>query len=66
MEARRSDRLLWVTSLLFVVWLVWVETSFQYFEGSLGSDLHLDSAGGRWWPAAFCCPMAWCKCPSVA
>ncbi len=45
MEARRSDRLLWVTSLLFVVWLVWVETSFQYFEGSLGSDLHLDSAG---------------------
>ncbi|WP_413745195.1 MFS transporter [Synechococcus sp. MIT S9220] len=45
MEARRSDRLLWVTSLLFVVWLVWVESSFQYFEGSLGSDLRLDSAG---------------------
>ena len=45
MEGRRSDRLLWITSLLFVVWLVWVETSFQYFEGSLGSDLRLDSAG---------------------
>ena len=45
MEARRSDRLLWVTSLLFVVWLVWVETSFQYFEGSLGSDLRLNSSG---------------------
>jgi predicted MFS family arabinose efflux permease len=45
MEGRRSDRLLWITSLLFVVWLVWVETSFQYFEGSLGSDLRLHSAG---------------------
>ncbi|KZR93703.1 Major Facilitator Superfamily protein [Synechococcus sp. MIT S9509] len=45
MEGRRSDRLLWVTSLLFVVWLVWVETSFQYFQGSLGSDLRLHSAG---------------------
>ncbi len=28
-----------------MVWLVWVETSFQYFEGSLGSDLRLQSAG---------------------
>jgi predicted MFS family arabinose efflux permease len=45
MEDRRSDRLLWITSLLFVVWLVWVETSFQYFEDSLGSDLRLHSAG---------------------
>ncbi|WP_114993528.1 MFS transporter [Synechococcus sp. UW179A] len=45
MVGRRSDRLLWVTSLLFVVWLVWVETSFQYFESSLGSELRLHSAG---------------------
>ena len=45
LEGRRIDRLLWVTSLLFVVWLVWVETSFQYFEGSLGSDLRLNSSG---------------------
>jgi len=45
LEGRRTDRLLWITSLLFVVWLVWVETSFQYFEGSLGSELRLHSAG---------------------
>tara|TARA_B100000073_G_C23545547_1_gene497950 strand:- start:275 stop:589 length:315 start_codon:yes stop_codon:yes gene_type:complete len=44
LEARRSDLLHWVTTLLFVVWLVKVESSFQYFEGSLGSDLRLDSA----------------------
>ena len=45
MQGRRSDRLLWVTSLLFVIWLVWVETSFQYFERDLGSDLRLHPAG---------------------
>ena len=35
------DRLLWLTSLLFVAWLVWSETSFQFYEQSLGRDLGL-------------------------
>ena len=25
-------RLLWLVSLVFVVWMIWAETSFQYFE----------------------------------
>ena len=33
------DRLLWLFSLLFVLWLVWVETGFQYYERALGAEL---------------------------
>ena len=32
------DRLLWILSLLFVAWMVWSETSFQYFDQSLADD----------------------------
>ena len=46
MGGMRTDRLLWLTSLLFVVWLIWVETSFQYFERALGADLRLPGRGG--------------------
>ena len=45
MGGMRTDRLLWLTSLLFVAWLIWVETSFQYFERALGADLRLHPAG---------------------
>lgn len=39
------DRLLWLFSLLFVLWLVWVETGFQYYERALGSELLVRPAG---------------------
>lgn len=38
------DRLLWCFSLLFVAWMVWSETSFQYFDHSLAKELGLSSA----------------------
>ena len=38
------DRLLWILSLLFVAWMVWSETSFQYFDQSLADELALSSA----------------------
>ena len=38
------DRLLWFFSLLFVAWMVWSETSFQYFDHSLAKELSLSSA----------------------
>ena len=39
------DRLLWLFSLLFVLWLVWVETGFQYYERALGLELLVRPAG---------------------
>ena len=39
------DRLLWLFSLLFVLWLVWVETGFQYYERALGAELLVSPAG---------------------
>ncbi|MED5469075.1 MAG: MFS transporter [Cyanobacteriota bacterium] len=38
------DRLLWILSLLFVAWMVWSETSFEYFDQSLADELALSSA----------------------
>ncbi|MEC9452723.1 MAG: MFS transporter [Cyanobacteriota bacterium] len=38
------DRLLWILSLLFVAWMAWSETSFQYFDQSLADELALSSA----------------------
>jgi len=36
--------LLWWLSLLFVAWMIWAETSFQYYDTSLGADLDLSPA----------------------
>ena len=35
------DRILWLVSLMFVAWMVWAETSFQFFGSSLGQQLNL-------------------------
>ena len=35
------SRWLWCISLLFVAWLVWAETSFQFYEHGLGRELQL-------------------------
>ncbi len=34
-------RRLWLVSLLFVAWLVWAETSVQFYDHGLGRDLQL-------------------------
>ena len=36
-----KNRWLWVFSLVFVAWQVWVHSSFQYYERSLAQDLTL-------------------------
>ncbi len=38
------NRLLWLVSLLFVAWLVWAETSFQFYDHALGRDLQLSAS----------------------
>lgn len=38
------SRRLWVVSLLFVVWLIWAETSFQFYDHALGRDLDLSAS----------------------
>ena len=35
------SRRLWLLSLIFVAWLVWAETSFQFYDHALGRDLQL-------------------------
>ena len=37
-------RRLWLVSLLFVAWLVWAETSFQFYDHALGRDLQLSAS----------------------
>ena len=37
-------RRLWLVSLLFVAWLIWAETSFQFYDHSLGRDLQLSAS----------------------
>lgn len=38
------SRRLWVVSLLFVAWLIWAETSFQFYDHALGRDLDLSAS----------------------
>ena len=38
------SRWLWCISLLFVAWLVWAETSFQFYEHGLGRELQLPAS----------------------
>ena len=38
------NRWLWCISLLFVAWLVWAETSFQFYEHGLGRELQLPAS----------------------
>ena len=37
-------RRLWLVSLLFVAWLIWAETSFQFYDHALGRDLQLSAS----------------------
>ena len=37
-------RRLWLVSLLFVAWLIWAETSFQFYDHELGRDLQLSAS----------------------
>ena len=38
------NRRLWLVSLLFVAWLIWAETSFQFYDHALGRDLQLSAS----------------------
>ena len=38
------NRRLWLVSLMFVAWLIWAETSFQFYDHALGRDLQLSAS----------------------
>ena len=63
-EARPSRaRLLWWLSLLFVGWMIWAETSFQYYDRGLGADLDLSPAQLAMVGGAFLLPYSLVQIP---
>lgn len=57
------DRLLWYLSLLFIGWMIWAETSFQYFEQELGQSLNLDPGTVALVGSAFLLPYGLAQIP---
>jgi hypothetical protein len=56
-------RLLWLLSLVFVVWMIWAETSFQYFEAPVASELQLSATNLALVSAAFLLPYGLMQIP---
>ncbi|MDG1060703.1 MAG: hypothetical protein P8O84_08370 [Synechococcus sp. cluster3_bin.96] len=58
-------RRLWLVSLLFVAWLIWAETSFQFYDHALGRDLQLSASRVSLIAGSFLVPygLACCKSP---
>ena len=57
------DRLLWYLSLVFIGWMIWAETSFQYFEQDLGHSLNLDPGAVALVGSAFLLPYGLAQIP---
>lgn len=57
------DRLLWYLSLVFIGWMIWAETSFQYFEQDLGQALNLDPGAVALVGSAFLLPYGLAQIP---
>ncbi len=57
------DRLLWLLSLVFVAWMVWAETSFQFFGSSLGDQLRLSETSVAMIGGAFLVPYGLAQIP---
>ena len=56
-------RLLWLVSLVFVVWMIWAETSFQYFEHPVAQELKLTPSSLSLVVAAFLLPYGLMQVP---
>ena len=57
------NRLLWILSLVFITWMIWAETSFQFFEHDLASSLALDPRSVALVGAAFLVPYGLMQIP---
>ena len=57
------DRILWILSLVFIAWMVWAETSFQFFEHDLAQASALQPGAMALLGCAFLLPYGLVQIP---